>query len=121
MCEHERRTLIWLEVSEIQYEAIGGAAKAGERKSKGPQATSPTLVCKVQLKADHAYPKPVWWPVAAHALGSKTELLDIYKQILSEMDKKRVVLAGLTWDEDGHELQVGAFRFQSADLGNRSI
>lgn len=112
----ERRTGIWLEVVEAQY-------------GKG---TSPL---KVQLKGDRAHPKPVWWPVADDALGFDKDSLDAYKRILDEIDKKRVVLARLTWDSGGSKnsdqnsnqaepkeptrLHCDALRFQSAELGSR--
>lgn len=108
----ERRTGIWLEVVEAQY-------------GKG---TSPL---KVQLKGDRAHPKPVWWPVADDALGSDKDSLDAYKRILDEIDKKRVVLARLTWEPGSSEgpapqeqakpsrLHCDALRFQSAELGSR--
>lgn len=99
-------TGIWLEVAEFQFD------------TEKPKPSS-----RVQLKGDRAYPKPTWWPVdstaaiATTASGISTPY-ENYKAILNEMDKKRVVLARLTW-KDG-ELLCDAFRFQSPDLGSRS-
>lgn len=95
--------VIWLEVADAQLVA----------KDKNP--------CRVQLKADKAHPRALWWPVAEDALGAKKDPHEIYREILKEIDKKRMVLAGLTWDEDSNStrLHCTAFRFQSAELGSR--
>lgn len=93
---------IWLEVADVRLE-IGGES-SGESH-------------RVLLKGDREHPKPVWWPVAKSASKSGD---DIYRRILDEMDKKRVVLARLTCDrQDSHTLHCDAFRFQSAEFGAR--
>lgn len=94
---------IWLEVADAQFVA----------KDQDP--------CRVQLKADKAHPQALWWPVAKDALGSIKDPHEIYREILKEIDKKRMVLAGLAWDEASEptRLHCTAFRFQSAEQGSR--
>jgi hypothetical protein len=71
----------------------------------------------VLLKADRESPKPVWWQVKKKAV--KDDAYETYTAILSEMDKKRTVLARLTHQADTASLWCDSFRFQSSDLGNR--
>ena len=99
----EGRAGIWLEVADVQFES-------------GDKA------CKVQLKADRAQPKPMWWPVNSTAVGKPGEgaAYDTYKAILHELDRKRLVLARLSPKPKSTELHCDAFRFQSPDLGSRS-
>ncbi len=119
---------IWLEVAELQFDTVKGTSK-------------------VQLKGDRAHPKPAWWDVESTVLGARREpstttpatppttpppatatepdikaAYETYKAILNEMDKKRVVLARLTWKPGPpvEELHCNALRFQSPDVGSRS-
>lgn len=94
--------VIWLEVSEVQFES---------ESSVGGQLL-------VLLKADREQPKPGWWPVEPKAIGGENPF-DGYKQILGEMDKKRTVLARLGWDATANRLWCNAFRFQSSDASSR--
>jgi hypothetical protein len=87
---------IWLEVVDVGYE------------------TNPKKV-SVQLKGDREHPKPAWWPVVPTSAGK--DVSETYKAILNEMDKKRTVLARLSYVEAG--LQCTAFRFLSPELGSR--
>jgi hypothetical protein len=76
----------------------------------------------VQLKADKEQPKPIWWSVddAAWRGGGGNTAFDIYKAILNEFDKKRVVLVWLSPSTTPAEgLRCRALRFQSPELGGR--
>lgn len=98
--EDEEHDGIWLEVTEVRYDS----------EKKG--------MCSLLLKGDREHPKPVWWPVEDKALQDKP--FETYKEILREMDKKRLVLARLSRDRKNHNrLCCDAFRFQSPDLGSR--
>lgn len=105
MNKDEQQSWVWLEVSEVRYES-------GQEK-----------ICSVLLRADREQPKPVWWPVEDTAVS--TTALETYKAILSEMDKKRMVLARLASSarqKNGKVdawLRCDAFRFQSPELGSR--
>jgi hypothetical protein len=92
---------IWLEVAEVQFES----GKEGG--------------CLVLLKADREQPKPNWWPVALNAIKKDNDPFDDYKEILNQIDKKRAVLARLSWVADKNGLRCNAFRFQSPELGSR--
>lgn len=93
---------IWLEVAEVQFE-------------KGEEPL------RVQLKGDRAHPRPVWWTVGQEAVEPGTDFRHTYREILREMDRKRAVLARLTWAlaEKPIRLHCDALRFQSAELGSR--
>lgn len=102
---------IWLEVAEVQLDTR-------------------LQCCRVQLKADRAQPRPVWWRVENSALSSEEEkekekeksldaAKEAYRAILNELDKNREVLAFLSGSEGDHTLRCSAFRFQSAELGKR--
>jgi len=96
----QQRQGIWLEVSEVRYE--GGDDGAA---------------CSVLLKADHEHPSRIWWPVKGDAV--KGSHYETYKAILSEMDKKRLVLARLSYSASNGWLRCDSFRFQSPELGSR--
>jgi hypothetical protein len=98
----ERWPAIWLEVSEVRYVTLAEGT------------------CSVLLKADKEQPKPIWWPVNKSALGKEQTPFDIYKAILHEMDKKRMVLVRLSCDPAANNyLHCDSFRFQSPELGSR--
>lgn len=100
---------IWLEVAEVQFD-------------RGD--------VRVQLKGDRAHPKAVWWPVENTAAGASSSPGEqatsaVYRAVLNELDKKRVVLARLSCtpaggrSESSPGLRCDALRFQSADIGGR--
>ncbi|HXU32368.1 MAG TPA: hypothetical protein VN851_17520 [Thermoanaerobaculia bacterium] len=93
---------IWLEVAEVRCDS---------------QATG--QVCKVRLKGDRGEDPKTWWPVAPEILGSKEpdSVFAVYKAILTELDKKRVVTMELRWQKNHLECQ--ALRFLSAEAGAR--
>ena len=97
----QKREGIWLEVSEVRYE--GGKDQ----------------VCTVLLKADHEHPSRIWWPVKSDAVRETP--YETYKAILTEMDKKRMVLARLSYCTSGRAvwLRCDSFRFQAPELGSR--
>lgn len=96
---------IWLKVSNVRFDGESKGAK-----SKG--------TCEVQLEGDRQDPKPEWWTVLETATGEEKPGLENYRTIVGEMDKKRVVLAGLTCQKDTG-LQVAVIRFQATDQSNR--
>lgn len=97
---------IWLEVSEVQFESGGEEG------------------CCVLLKADREQP-PLRWPVEPNAIKPGGNSFDNYKEILGQIDKKRAVLARLSWmpgkgsatEKGKGSLHCTAFRFQSPELG----
>jgi hypothetical protein len=88
---------IWLEVSRVELETGKG--------------------CTVQLKSDQGDPEPGWWPV--DPIDTDTTGLNTFKTILGELDKKRTVLAKLSWDDSKTELRCAALRFRSPEAGGR--
>ena len=109
---------IWLEVSEARFQG--------------------DATCRLLLKGDRAYPKPIWWKVADDALNGVNPGLDTYKEIVRELDGKRVVLAQMGCrtrshadkkkeeelvaagkPEAPHWLLCISLRFQSPELGSR--
>lgn len=102
---------IWLEVADAQFQSVDPPASS--------PASGADARCNVQLKADKEHPERLWWPVDGDVLGSGKTAFDVYKGILGEIDKKRTVLAGLTWNQADGQLYCDTLRFQSAELGSR--
>lgn len=101
----QKKQGIWLEVEEVLFE---------RRRAKGS-------LCSVRFKADREEPRPSWWPVSPDALSTSTgdPALETYKAILSEQDKKRLVLAWLALDPQRTYLECGAFRFLPSEMISR--
>jgi hypothetical protein len=95
---------IWLEVAAVQYDSAEG--------------------CTVQLKGDKEEKEPVWWPVDPIAGKSA---VDTYKDILGEIDRKRLVFAKLSYVTSSAppagppktELHCTVLRFRLVDSVNR--
>jgi hypothetical protein len=104
MDTNENTNGIWLEVSEVQYQTSAPTDSASG-------------TCRVLLKANKDQPKAKWWPVVPKAIRDTP--FDDYKAIHYEMDKKRTVLARLSWRPDKTSLCCDAFCFQSSELGSR--
>lgn len=96
----DRHKAIWLKVSEVRLHNEDQRCE-----------------CQVRLVGDCEDPRLHWWPVDDKALsgtGAEKGGFKIYKAILHELDKKRLVIARLAWEND--HLECKALRFQSPDL-----
>jgi hypothetical protein len=105
--EEQRQEGIWLEVIEVRFERGGNQGQ-----------------CSVRLKGDRADLRPAWWPVAPGALSSKVDsqgAQETYREILNELDKKRLVLVELRCqlDQERHWLRCETVRFQPPEIGGR--
>jgi len=96
--ENEPRETIWLEVANVRI--------------FGEQA-------QIQVKGDHAEPKPTWWNVKLSAHADFDDPLEAYRTLSEGLDKKRIVIAGLGHTEGNKEIECQYIRIQYAESATR--
>jgi hypothetical protein len=91
---------IWLEVTNVR------SSKEGEQET-----------LEIQVKGDRAEREPEWWNVSASAYTDSAA--KTYRTVSENLDKKRIVLAGLGPVAQSNTLECKIFRIQYADSNSR--
>ena len=74
---------------------------------------------QIQIKGDRAEREPTWWKVNLDAHADFKDPLKAYRTLSENLDKKRIVIAGLGLAEGGQEIECKSVRIQYAESATR--